>query len=61
MATWLLGYITSSINHEQVKGDFIHSKECMVCMAPQIVHWHDINECYNPSFFIYTKIVINQQ
>ena len=50
-----LGSITSSINHEQVKEDFVPSQECMVCVAPQIVHWQERNECYNPSFFIYTK------
>ena len=39
MATWLLGSIKSSINHEQVKG----------------VLYLLGNACYNPSFFIYTK------
>ena len=55
MATWLPGSLTSSINHEQVKGDCVPSQECMVCMAPQIVHWQERNECYKPSFFFYTN------
>ena len=48
MATWLLSPITSSNNHEQVKGDFVPSQECMVCIVPQIVHWQERNECCNP-------------
>ena len=71
MATQLLGSITSSVNHEHVKGNFVPSQECMVCMEPRIVHWHERNERmlqqqalniqllyaygYNPSVFIYTK------
>ena len=39
LASLLLGFITSSINHVQVKGDFVPSHECMVCMAAQIAHF----------------------
>ena len=50
--TLLLDSITSSINHEQVKGNLV---QCMVCIAPQIAHWQERNESYTPSFSIHTK------